>query len=119
MELPPTVEEVAADGGGAGDAKAARRAAAEFLTSYHQAELRALLDHVRRGFVRLDAGEIDEFDLDELIHRYKRAAAKLWTFCNATGSRIESAVNVVQGSRERGEDLDWWERAAASRDERS
>ena len=32
-----------------------------------------------------DRGEIDEFDLDDLIHRYKRAAADLWKFCGQVG----------------------------------
>jgi hypothetical protein len=31
-----------------------------------------LLDRVRDGFARLDAGEIDVFEMDELIHRYKQ-----------------------------------------------
>ena len=33
-----------------------------------------LFEHVRERLARLDAGEIDAFDLDELIHRYKRSA---------------------------------------------
>ncbi|MGH9138843.1 MAG: hypothetical protein ACRD0G_17670 [Acidimicrobiales bacterium] len=42
------------------------------IAAYHQQQLRALLEQVRDGFARLDTGEIDEFDLDDLIHRYKR-----------------------------------------------
>jgi hypothetical protein len=33
---------------------------------------------VREGFARLDAGEIDAFELDDLIHHYKRSARELW-----------------------------------------
>jgi hypothetical protein len=57
--------------------KAERRAAREVIGAYHQEQLRGLLEHVRAGFVRLDAGEIDEFDLDDLIHHYKRSAIEL------------------------------------------
>ena len=52
---------------GSGDAhrsstdKAEPRAARELIDAYHQEQLRGLLEHVRAGFVRLDAGEIDEF----------------------------------------------------------
>ena len=30
----------------------------------------------------MDAGELDAFELDELIHRYKRSTRELWKFCN-------------------------------------
>ena len=60
--------------------KARRRAARQMIAEYHEEQLRLLLDHVRDGFARMDAGEIDPVDLDELIHHYKRAAQKLWSF---------------------------------------
>ena len=41
--------------------KAKRPPARELIGAYHQEQLRALLEHVRDGFARLDAGEIDEF----------------------------------------------------------
>jgi hypothetical protein len=65
--------------------KATRRAAHELIAAYHQEQLGALLERVRDGFAQLDRGEIDEFDLDDLIHRYKRAAGDLWKFCGSTG----------------------------------
>lgn len=43
-----------------------RRAARALIGEYHDAELRKLLDHVRDGFRRLDAGEIDPVDLGSL-----------------------------------------------------
>jgi hypothetical protein len=89
--------------------KAERRAAREVVAAYHQDALRQLLDHVRAGFVRLDAGEIDEFELDELIHRYKKAAAKLWTFCGPSGAHRQLAATMIQQARDRGESpRDWW-----------
>jgi hypothetical protein len=49
----------------------------ELIGRYHEEELRALLGRVREGFRRLDAGQIDPFDLDDPIHHYKRSAQKL------------------------------------------
>jgi hypothetical protein len=84
------VAEVGATSGASAD-KAERRAARELIAAYHQDQLRALLDHVRHGFSQLDAGEIDEFELDDLIHRYKRAAGELWKFCgSACQHRLKS-----------------------------
>lgn len=93
-------------------AKADRRAARKLIASYHHTELRALLEHVRNGFAMLDAGEIDEFDLDDLIHRYKCSATELSMFCGSSGGQWEQAASVVQYLRERGEEPDWWEAGA-------
>jgi hypothetical protein len=93
--------------------KAARQAARVVVASYHQQELRRLLDHVRDGVFRLDAGEIDEFELDDLIHRYKRAAGRLWSFCGSSGGQWEQAANTLAFLRDRGEPgPDWWSEAA-------
>lgn len=99
----------------AADGKAARRAARELIAGYHQQQLRALLERVRDGFASLDAGEIDEFELDDLIHRYKRAAADLWKFCGSTGGQWLQAADTLTYLREQGEDPDWWERSAPRR----
>ena len=93
--------------------KAERRVAGELVAEFHKQELRRLLEHVRAGFVRLDSGEIDEFELDDLIHRYKRAAAKLWSFCGSGGGRSQEVVSALAYLRERNEaPPDWWEEAA-------
>lgn len=79
-------------------------------------ELRKLLDRVRDGFTRLDSGAIDEFELDELIHQYKRAAARLWSFCGSSGGQWLQAANALryhEHTRESGRD--WWEEAALRR----
>jgi len=101
------------------DETAARRAARELIAAYHQEQLRALLDRVRDGFVQLDRGEIDEFDLDDLIHRYKRAAADLWKFCGSTGGQWRQAANTLTYLREQGQEPDWWATSAQHRDRRS
>ena len=89
--------------------KARRRAAQELIGRYHDEQLRLLLGHVREGFEQLDRGEIDPFELDELIHRYKRSAQKLWSFCGSGGSAWERAALTVEWWREHGEEeTDWW-----------
>ena len=89
--------------------KARRRAARELIDGYHDEQLRELLAHVREGFGRLDRGEIDPFELDELIHRYKRSAQKLWSFCGSGGSDWERAARYLEWLREQGEaEPDWW-----------
>lgn len=97
------------------DEKAERRAARETIAAYHQQELRKLLEHVRTGFTQLDAGEIDEFELDDLIHHYKRSAAKLWSFCEGRGG-VLSAASALAYHRERGEEPNWWEAGTPWRD---
>lgn len=93
-----------------GGERAQRRAARETIARYHEQQLLLLLERVRDGFARLDAGEIDAFDLDDLIHRYKRSARELWKFCGQTGSDWLFAARTLEFWRERGEDPpDWWE----------
>lgn len=86
-----------------------RRAARETIGAYHDQQLRALLERVRAGFAALDAGEIDPFELDDLIHHYKRSARELWKFCGQTGSDWEYAVRTLQFLRDGGDEPDWWE----------
>jgi hypothetical protein len=100
------------------DEKAERRTAMEMIAAYHQAQLRALLEHVRSGFAQLDAGDIDEFELDDLIFHYKRSAAKLWKFCDSSGSRSLQAAHALTYLRGEEREPDWWE-AGATRRERS
>src|SRR5688500_12109020 len=108
-------------GGPAGglSAKAQRRQARELIAAYHRDQLRVLLDHVRDGFARLDSGGLDEFELDDLIHHYKRAARKLWTFCGSSGSQWLQAANALTYLRARGEEPDWWADVASRDDRRS
>jgi hypothetical protein len=95
--------------------KANRGAAREIVAAYHQTQLRTLLEHVRTGLAQLDAGQIDEFDLDDLIHHYKRSAAELWKFCGSTGGQWQQAANALAYISEHGEEPDWWDRGAPRR----
>ena len=98
-----------------GPSKAERRAARAAVGAYHAAELARLIEHVREGLVRYDAGEIDAFELDDLIHRYKRATQKLWTFCTGGGAHVYSTARTLDWLREQGELPDWWEQATTRR----
>ncbi len=95
--------------------KAQRRAVRAAVGSYHEAELGKLIEHVRDGLARYDAGEIDAFELDELIHHYKRATQKLWSFCTGSGGQIEMVARTLEWLREQGELPDWWEQATPRR----
>ena len=101
---------------GASADKARRRAARELIAAYHQDQLRVLLEHVRDGFSRFDSGAIDEFELDDLIHRYKRAAREPWRFRGSTEGQWLQAANSLTYLREQGEEPDWWARSAPRRD---
>jgi PAS domain-containing protein len=100
---------------GRADERARRRAARELIAAYHEEQLRTLLERVREGFARLDAGEIDAFELDDLIHEYKRAARELWKFCGSSGSEWERAASSLAFWREEGEEPNWWEAGAPRR----
>ena len=104
------------DSGRQDSEKAERQAARELVARYHRAELRKLLDHVRDGFARLDTGEIDEFEMDQLIHQYKKAATKLWSFCGTSGGQWLQAAKSLGRLEDEGEPRrDWWEEAAPRR----
>ena len=91
--------------------KAERQADVALVVTYHEARLAELLERVREGFDRYDSGELDAFELDELIHRYKRATRELWKFCgDVTGSRAGSIARTLEEMQARGEPIDWWER---------
>ena len=90
------------------DDKAERRAARKIIAAYHQEQLRILLEHVRSGFAQLDAGDVDEFELDDIIYQYKRSAAELWKFCNVPrGGGVQTAAHMLSYLREEGREPDW------------
>jgi hypothetical protein len=96
--------------------RATRRVARETIGAYHRQQLRALLEHVRAALRELDTQRIDEFEVDDVIHHYKRSAAALWKFCGSSGAQWERAVNTLALLRDRGEEPDWWEAGAPRAD---
>lgn len=96
--------------------KAERRADVALVVGYHEARLAELLERVRDGFDRFDAGEIDAFELDELIHHYKRAARELWKFCgDLTGASARFTARTIEEMQGHGEMIDWWKRGNPER----
>ena len=93
--------------------KAQRRADMEAVGAYHEEQLARLLEHVREGFVRSDAGDIDAFELDAVIHHYKRAAQKLWSACVGGGTHAGRLARLLEREAGDGEKTDWWEVGAA------
>lgn len=99
--------------------KAQRRADRALVGTYYEARLAELLERVREGFGRYDAGELDAFELDDLIHRYRRATRELWKFCGTvTGSSAYFAARTIEDLEAQGETIDWWERGNPPRDRR-
>lgn len=97
------------------DAKARRRADRALLATYHEAKLADLLEHVRAGFSAYDSGQIDAFQLDDVIHQYKRSAQELWKFCTVSGAEVERAVRAVELCKAENEEPDWWEAGTRKR----
>jgi hypothetical protein len=95
--------------------KARRRADQATLLAYHEASLAELLEHVRAALAEYDAGKLDAFEVDGVVHRYTRAARELWTFCAVSGAQAETAVRTLEWWRERGEAPDWWHAAGRRR----
>jgi hypothetical protein len=98
--------------GPARPSKSERRAARDRVAAYHEAELAKLLAHVRAGFDDYEAGRVDAFELDDVIHRYQRAAKQLYRFCVGSGSQVEAAARTLDHLESERNEPDWWEEAA-------
>jgi hypothetical protein len=95
--------------------KAERRAAATLVSAYHEARLNELIARVAEAVDRHRAGELDAFEVDQVIHHYQRAARKLWTFCGQSGTEVELAADTIRRMAEDGVTVDWWERGGSRR----
>lgn len=89
--------------------KSERRTAREAVAAYHEEQLGMLVDHVRAGIERFTAGDLDAFEVDELIFQYSRAAKELWKFCNL--GDVELAASFIRDEPR----SDWWDRGARRR----
>ncbi|MEV4144615.1 hypothetical protein AB0J40_13165 [Amycolatopsis sp. NPDC049691] len=92
-----------------------RRAAREAVAAYHEARLAELVARVAEAVDHHRAGELDAFEVDEVLHQYHRATRKLWTFCEPSGAQAELTARVIRRMADEGEAIDWWERGAARR----
>jgi hypothetical protein len=90
--------------------KEKRRAARALVATYYEAELAALVEHVADAIERHRTGELDVHDVDEVIHRYTKAARELWKFCFLGGSGVdaERVAATLELLTAEGERPDWW-----------
>ena len=89
--------------------KSERRAARSLVAEYHQAELDGLVARVGEAIDRYRAGDLDAFDVDQVLFQYSRAAKELWKYCNLGRVEITAAIIREQPPH------DWWERGAPRR----
>ena len=95
--------------------RARRQAARARVGEYHQQELAKLIGEVRAALDRLDRGEIDVFEFDDVMPTYKKAAQKLWSFCNVTGAHLEGMARRLDEPLPDEEPIDWWQLASRHR----
>lgn len=86
--------------------KSERRAARSVVAEYHQAELGKLVARVGVAVDGYRAGELDAFEVDQVLFQYSRAAKELWKFCNYLQVEVAAALIREQPPH------DWWERGA-------
>lgn len=100
--------------------KAERRAARERVSGYYEVELAKLVEHVENAIARYRAGEIDIRDVDDLIHRYSKAARELWKFCWSTGSgsHVLLVARTIELWVAEAEQVNWWQEAERRRHDR-
>lgn len=76
------------------------------MAAYHEARLAELVAHVADAIDSFRRGELDAFDVDQVLFQYSRAAKELWKSCNL--GRIEVTARHANDEPP----IDWWERGA-------
>lgn len=76
------------------------------VAAYHEAQLSELIAHAAGAIDRFRKGELDAFEVDNVLFQYSRAARELWKFCNMTD--VELTAGLVRDMPL----IDWWERGA-------
>jgi hypothetical protein len=97
--------------------KADRKVALALVSAYHEAQLAGLIEHVSEAIERYRRDELDASGVDEVIHRYSKAARELWKFCwsSGSGSHFEAITATLQLLADEGRPIDWWGEAAPRR----
>lgn len=86
--------------------KSERQKAREEVAAYHEGELSRLVTCLGEAIDKFRAGELDAFDVDQVISQYSQAAKSLWKFCNIRN--VEITARFVRDEPPR----DWWDRTA-------
>ncbi len=76
------------------------------VAEYHEAELGVLVARVGEAVDAHRAGDLDAFEVDQVLFQYSRAARELWKFCNHL--QVEMAAAMIREQAPH----DWWERGA-------
>ena len=84
-------------------AKSDRQAAREAVAAFHEAQLGGLVAHLGSAVDGFRSGQMDAFDVDQVLFHYARAAKELWKFCNL--GDLELVAGLV---RDRSP-VDWWD----------
>jgi len=87
-------------------AKSDRHAARDAVAAYHEAQLVGLVEHVGSAVDRFRSGQIDAFDVDQVLFQYARAAKELWKFCNLDDPELVDGLIPDRPA------VDWWELGA-------
>jgi hypothetical protein len=87
-------------------AQSDRLAARATVAAYHEAELAVLVQRVGTAIDRFRDGELDAFDVDQVLFQYSRAAKELWKFCNLGDSELAAKIVHERPA------VDWWQRGA-------
>jgi len=74
--------------------KSERRAARSVVAEYHRAELVGLLARVAEAVDRYRGGELDAFDVDQVLFQYSRAAKELWKYRSTRPTKISNCVSA-------------------------
>ncbi len=78
-------------------AKSDREAAREAVAAYHETQLAALVERVGSAIDRFRGGQLNAFDVDQVLFHYSRAAKELWKFCNLGDTEL--AANTCASGR--------------------
>lgn len=63
------------------------------MAHYHESQLALLVQRVGDAIDRFRGGELDVFDVDQVLFQYSRAAKELWKFCNLGDPEL--AANII------------------------
>lgn len=89
--------------------KSERQAARAQVAEYHEAQQAELVGHVGDAIDRYRAGELNAFDVDQVLFQYSRAAKELWKFCNLAS--VDLAAAMIRDDPP----INWWEVGAPKR----
>ena len=69
------------------------------MAAYHEAQLSRLVAHVGWAIDGFREGELDPFEVDNVLFQYSRAARELWKFCNRAD--VEMTAPFLSASSDR------------------